>query len=90
MLKGRWRSCLLHNLEVSFEIVSHIITACCILHNICEERCDFLPPGEEYHDIGIGMNNETNISETPEGNTIRNTVCDFLWDNYQRRNLNTV
>ena len=89
LLKGRWR-CLLHNLEVSFEIVSHIITACCILHNICEERCDFLPPGEEYHDIGIGMNNETNISETPEGNTIRNIVCDFLWDNYQRRNLNTV
>ena len=45
LLKGRWR-CLLHNLEISFEIVSHIITACCILHNICEERHDFLPLGE--------------------------------------------
>ncbi|CAB4411933.1 unnamed protein product [Rhizophagus irregularis] len=29
LLKGRWR-CLLHNLEVSFEIISHIITTCCI------------------------------------------------------------
>jgi hypothetical protein len=36
------------------------------------------------------MNNETNISETPEGNAVKNAVCDFLWDNYQRRNLNTV
>ena len=42
LLKGRWR-CLLHKLEVSFEIVSHIITVCCILHNICEEKHDFLP-----------------------------------------------
>ncbi|GES92929.1 protein ANTAGONIST OF LIKE HETEROCHROMATIN PROTEIN 1-like [Rhizophagus clarus] len=42
---GRWR-CLLNKLEVSFEIVLHIITTCCILHNICEERCNFLPPDE--------------------------------------------
>ena len=43
LLKGRWR-CLFNKLEVSFEIVSHIITTYCILHNICEKRCDFLPP----------------------------------------------
>jgi hypothetical protein len=89
LLKGRWR-CLIHNLEVSSEIVSYIITACCILHNICEERHDFLPSGEQYHDIGTGVNNETNINETVEENVIRNSICDFLWSNYQRRNLNTV
>jgi DDE superfamily endonuclease len=89
LLKGRWR-CLLHNLEISFEIVSHIITACCILHNICEERHDFLPQGEQYLDTGTGINIEANASETPEGNAIRNAICDFLWDNHQRRNLNIV
>ncbi len=86
LLKGRWR-CLLHNLEVSFEIVSHIITACCILHNICEERHDFLPPGEQYHDTGTDINSETNNIETSEGNAKRNAICDFLWDSHQRRNL---
>ena|SRR5688572_17444607 len=40
LLKGRWR-CLLHNLEVSFEIVSYIVTVCYILHNICEENMIF-------------------------------------------------
>ena len=81
LLKGRWR-CLLQNLEISFEIVSHIITACCILHNICEERHDFLPPEEQYHDIGTGINNEINVNGTPEGNAIRNAICDLLWNNH--------
>lgn len=89
LLKGRWR-CLLHNLEISFEIVSHVITACCILHNICEERHDFLPLGEQYNDTGTGVNNEINISETSEGNIIRNAICDSLWNNHQRRNLSAV
>jgi len=89
LLKGRWR-CLSHNLEVSFEIVSHIITACCVLHNICEERHDFLPPGEQYHDTGTDINNETNNIETTEGNAIRDAICDFLWDSHQRRNSNIV
>ena len=89
LLKGRWR-CLLHNLEISYEIVSHIVTACCILHNICEERHDFLLPGEHCHDTGTGINGEINLNESPEGNVIRNAICDFLWDSHQRRNLNPV
>ncbi len=83
LLKSRWR-CLLHNLEVSFEIVSHIITACCILHNICKEKCDFLPLEEQYYDMGTDVNNETSTSETSEGNAVRNAICDLLWDNHQR------
>ena len=66
------------NLEISFEIVSYVITACCILHNICKERHDFLPLGEQYNDTGTGVNNEINISETSEGNIIRNAICDSL------------
>ncbi|CAB5202448.1 unnamed protein product [Rhizophagus irregularis] len=89
LLKGRWR-CLLHSLEVSFEIIPHIITTCCILHNICEERRDFLPPEEQYHDTGTDVNSETNVNETSEGNAIRNAICDLLWNNHQRRYLNTI
>jgi hypothetical protein len=58
----------------SFEIVSHVITACCILHNICEEKHDFLPLGEQYNDTETGVNSEINISETSEGNAIRNAM----------------
>ncbi|CAB5358981.1 unnamed protein product [Rhizophagus irregularis] len=88
LLKGRWR-CLLHSLEVSFEIIPHIITTCYILHNICEERCNFLPPEEQYHDTETDVNSETNVNEKSEGNTIRNAICDLLWNNHQRRYLNT-
>lgn len=84
LLKGRWR-CLLHTLEVSCEIVSHIITTCCILHNICEERSDFLSPEDHYNDTGVNVNGEANTNETLEGNVIRNTICDFLWN---QRNIN--
>jgi hypothetical protein len=84
LLKGRWR-CLLNKLEVSFEIVSHIVTTCCILHNICEERCDFLPPEERYHEIGTDINRELNAIETSEGNAIRNSICNFLWNQRNMR-----
>ena len=84
LLKGRWR-CLFHNLEVSCEIVSHIITTCCILHNICEERRDFLPPEEQYHDTRTDVNSESGISDTLEGNVIRDTICNSLWN---QRNVN--
>ncbi|XP_026056804.1 putative nuclease HARBI1 [Carassius auratus] len=36
-LKGRWR-CLLKRNDVDINIVSDIVVACCILHNICELR----------------------------------------------------
>ena len=48
------------------------------MHNICEERSDFLPPEEQYHEIGIDVNGELNTTETYEGNTIRNSICNFL------------
>ncbi|XP_059391526.1 uncharacterized protein LOC132124489 [Carassius carassius] len=36
-LKGHWR-CLLKRNDVDINIVSDIVVACCILHNICELR----------------------------------------------------
>jgi hypothetical protein len=50
------------------------------LHNICEERCDFLPPEEQYLEMGTDVNRELNTTETHEGNVIRNSICNFLWN----------
>lgn len=36
-LKGRWR-CLTKRLDHDVAVVPTIVTACCILHNICEMR----------------------------------------------------
>ncbi|KAM3610040.1 uncharacterized protein V6R79_024345 [Siganus canaliculatus] len=42
-LKGRWR-CLLKKSDINVSTMARIVAACCVLHNICEERGDgFLP-----------------------------------------------
>lgn len=38
-LKGRWR-CLLKRLDVDIEDVPELVTACCVLHNMCEIHGD--------------------------------------------------
>ena len=49
-LKGRWR-CLLKRLDVRLENVTNIVTACVILHNICEFHGDFwsTEPADPLH-----------------------------------------
>ncbi|KAK2880658.1 hypothetical protein Q8A73_023356 [Channa argus] len=42
-LKGRWR-CLLKKSDIDISMISRIVAACCVLHNICENLGDsFLP-----------------------------------------------
>ncbi|KAL2094272.1 hypothetical protein ACEWY4_008991 [Coilia grayii] len=42
-LKGRWR-CLVKRNNVNISVLSDIVTACCILHNICERNMEqYLP-----------------------------------------------
>lgn len=42
-LKGRWR-CLLKRTDVDYTFMPDVVTACCILHNVCElNKEDFLP-----------------------------------------------
>ncbi|XP_070828658.1 uncharacterized protein [Chaetodon trifascialis] len=42
-LKGRWR-CLLKKSDIDTSMMPRVVAACCVLHNICEERGDaFLP-----------------------------------------------
>ena len=46
LLKMRWR-CLYKTLEADVEHVATIIIACCVLHNICQER-EVLDQAEEF------------------------------------------
>jgi len=46
VLKMRWR-CLLKTLEVDLANVQTIIIACCVLHNICQDRMEIIDDNEE-------------------------------------------
>ena len=48
-LKGRWR-CLLKQLDVDVSDVPEVVTACCVLHNICEVH------GEKFSEEWLGVN----------------------------------
>ncbi|KAG7218053.1 hypothetical protein INR49_020663 [Caranx melampygus] len=42
-LKGRWR-CLLKKSDIDVSVMPRVVAACCVLHNVCEQRGDgFLP-----------------------------------------------
>lgn len=64
--------------EVSIELVSLIISACCILHNICEERLENVDINEIIPDnerVELISNNEgSNL-----GNVERNRIKNYLW-----------
>lgn len=40
-LKGRWR-CLLKQSELQLKTMPVVVTACCILHNLCEQHRDYI------------------------------------------------
>jgi hypothetical protein len=72
-LKSRWRV-LTKTLEQSLEVVSHIITVSCILHNICEEENDILDDAEIHFDEHLGQ------TDTDEyNNNLRDSIADYLW-----------
>jgi hypothetical protein len=74
-LKTRWR-CLMKRLEVSVEVAPHIVMACCILHNICEEKLDFL----DYDEIIQDPHHFDDIDhEQEENNVQRDFICNLLW-----------
>ncbi|XP_054842101.1 uncharacterized protein LOC129334205 [Eublepharis macularius] len=80
-LKARWR-CLTMRLPVFEENIATVITACVILHNICEEKghgilvdlCDPAPPipnnEEDYY--------RNDNCHKEEGKCVRNAVADFM------------
>lgn len=42
-LKGRW-ACLQKGMEMKSQDLSDVVGACCVLHNICEERNEVMDP----------------------------------------------
>jgi hypothetical protein len=54
-LKGRWR-CLLKRLDVDVSDVPELVTACCVLHNICEVH------GEEFSEEWLGVESQASSS----------------------------
>ncbi|XP_062972102.1 uncharacterized protein LOC134392052 [Elgaria multicarinata webbii] len=88
-LKSRWR-CLSGRLEVAEENVPSVITACIILHNICEargyaiinrdgplNRVTLATLGQAY------VNNEN--ERLAEGTEVRDAICTYLWHNRELR-----
>jgi hypothetical protein len=82
LLKSRWR-CLRNNLEISIDIVPHVISTCCILHNICMDRDDNLVEGEYENDTDLlrftFSNNNNNNSNNSSAINLRENVNNYLW-----------
>ena len=53
MMKVRWRCLLFKALEVNHTFAPVVITACCVLHNICLTTGDILEPTEEVEETDV-------------------------------------
>ncbi|XP_041349166.1 putative nuclease HARBI1 [Gigantopelta aegis] len=66
-LKGRWR-CLQKRLDVGVEFASTVVTACAILHNLCElrnEPCVFVQVEENGDEMdGMDTGEEAQVNAT--------------------------
>ena len=68
-LKGRWR-CLLKRNDVKLEFMSTLVTACCILHNMCEIHQDnFDQQWIDDEVIGQAGNIPSNATTIPSSST---------------------
>ncbi|XP_048373451.1 protein ANTAGONIST OF LIKE HETEROCHROMATIN PROTEIN 1-like [Sphaerodactylus townsendi] len=81
-LKARWR-CLTMRLPVFEENITTVITACVILHNICEEKghgivvdlCDSVSPPVSVDEEDYYRNDNC---QKEEGKRVRDAVADFI------------
>lgn len=79
-LKARWRRVLKRN-DMNLQHVPTVITACCILHNLCEIH------GESFNDAWLSANTTSIVPSAPAcqqsgrsdvPNVIRNTLMRYL------------
>lgn len=77
-LKGRWR-CLQKKCNAHISLISHVISACCVLHNFCETH------NEEWVDEDPGVNNDDedvveleSSHQANDGERIRNALCAYF------------
>jgi hypothetical protein len=83
LLKSRWR--ILQNpIDANIEIIPHIVSCCCILHNICEERKELINQVDIISDSGLLSNGV--ISENNTNNSIqRDLVANDIFSRRHRR-----
>ena len=82
-LKARWRHLSKRN-DMNIDNIPHVITAACVLHNICEvhheHRNDvWLQPGEEYAQPDAVL---TRDASTGLPQDIRNALVQYSQNNY--------
>ncbi|KAJ8333543.1 hypothetical protein SKAU_G00415510 [Synaphobranchus kaupii] len=75
-MKTRFRAIFLQTLEVDPSFVSHVITACCVLHNICLGVGDVMVPDEEP--VEVMPEEDGNVSDTQSGAAWRENLCAHL------------
>ncbi|CAG8465945.1 908_t:CDS:2 [Diversispora eburnea] len=74
LLKSHWRV-LQNPIETNFKIVSHIVSCCYILHNICEEIIDEFDIISDQVLINNGTTSEVNIINDTE----RDLIADYIF-----------
>ncbi|XP_070571964.1 uncharacterized protein [Ptychodera flava] len=76
--KGRWR-CLLKRNDCNLDIIPTIISACCILHNLCEfHRNPFNDRWLEGIDDFEGPNEHGNVPDDITGTIIRQAILEHF------------
>lgn len=79
-LKGRWR-CLLKRNDVKIDYITTLVTACCILHNICEVHNDSFDDQWLDDEVQASCSSSSTASTSTSGATaiaIRNALCDYI------------
>ena len=79
-LKGRWRRLMKRN-DMVTDHIPVVISACCILHNVCEMH------GETFDDTWLQSNSESQSTPTSSTNTssvsrphdVRNALAEYFF-----------
>ncbi|XP_030612228.1 protein ANTAGONIST OF LIKE HETEROCHROMATIN PROTEIN 1 [Archocentrus centrarchus] len=77
-LKGRWR-CLLKRSNCNLKLTKKMVLACCVLHNICEERGDHFR--EDLQTMHVNVEPPLQVlpeQGQPEGATVRAVLMDYF------------
>ena len=79
-LKGRWRSLLKRN-DMKIDKMCNDVTACCILHNICEiHRDEFNEKWlEEVEETSGPSSSGGSLPSSSAAVTIRNALADYFF-----------
>ncbi|XP_036454492.1 protein ALP1-like [Colossoma macropomum] len=80
MLKTRWRSIILHALEVHQQFVPQMIVSCVTLHNICMGAGDLVQPEEEADGEEEEDGQEEDVTDAVSGHRLQEQLCAAIAD----------